>query len=122
VAFNQWQEYWLFGTGGVTPNHWGPMIDGRWYVDLVNHFVILALYGGFINFILYIASHILAVKAAVKTWRCSPDSRHRIMVFGFAATLIALDTTSMSVGIFGPPMLLSYILLGFLVSTTDGLR
>jgi hypothetical protein len=47
VAFNQWQEYWLFGTGGVTPNHWGPMIDGRWYVDLVNHFVILALYGGF---------------------------------------------------------------------------
>lgn len=122
VAFAQWREFWLFGMGGATPNHWGQMIDGRWYVDLVNHFIILSLYGGLINLILYVAAHVLAVKAAVRTWRSSPDERHKIMVFGFAATLIALDATSMSVGIFGPAVLLSYMLLGFLVSATGALR
>jgi hypothetical protein len=118
VAVSQWQEFWLFGVGGHTPNHWAAMIDGRKNIDLVNHHLILALYGGVPGLIMYIASHVIAIREAVRSWGLIRDQRYQKMIFGFAATLVALDIATMSVGLFGPALLLSYILLGFLISVT----
>jgi hypothetical protein len=38
------------------------------------------------------------------------------MVFGLSATIIALDLSGLSVGLFGPALLLSHIILGCMVS------
>ena len=122
VAFSQWQEFWLFGLGGKMPHHWADMIDGRGHIDVVNHFIIIALAGGILGLLLYIGSHIMAIRAAIHSWRLQRDNQVRNMIFGFTATLIALDFTSMSVGLFGPVLLLSYILLGFLVSASVNIR
>lgn len=120
VAFSQWREFWLLGVGDNWPHHWGAILDGRKHIDVVNHFIILALYGGFPGMIMYIASHVIAVRAAVRAWRLHRDDQIRQMIFGFAATLVALDLASYSVGLFGPVLLLSYILLGFIVSVSGG--
>ena len=116
VAFTRLEEFWLFGVGNNTPHHWGTAIDGRWYIDLVNHFLILALYGGIPALIIYALSHILAIRSAVYIWHKSNDDSYRKLIFGLAACLIALDVASMSVGLYGPAILLSYILLGIIVS------
>lgn len=122
VAITRLEEFWLFGVGNNTPHHWGTAIDGRWYIDLVNHFLILALYGGIPALIIYALSHILALRTAVCNWQLSNDQNYRKLIFGLAACLIALDVASMSVGLYGPAILLSYILLGILVSLSRDLK
>jgi hypothetical protein len=118
VAVSRWQEFWLFGVGGNSVNHWASLIDGRKHVDIVNHFVIIALYGGFVALIFYVLSHVIAIRSGISAWKQSGDTTYRDMMFSLMAALPALDLTSLSVGLFGPALLLSYILLGFLVSAS----
>jgi hypothetical protein len=120
IAVSQWQEYWLIGVGGNTPHHWAAMLDGRAHIDIVNNFIIIALYGGFPALFMFLASHYIAIKAAIKSFKNEQDIPHRKLIFGLAATLVALDISSMSVGLFGPALLLSYILLGLIISVTLG--
>ncbi len=116
VAFSQWREYWLVGVGSNWPHHWGEILDGRDHIDIVNHFLIVAIYGGVPALIMYVATHYLAMKKVIYAWRNDLNASRRNMLFAFGATLMALDIASMSVGLFGPPLLLSHILLGAMVS------
>lgn len=119
VAFSQWRDYWLIGVGTAWPTHWAALVDGRNHIDVVNHFVLIALYGGIPAVAMYLATHIIAVRMTVATWRTTEDTGRRSVLFGMAATLIALDLASMSVGLFGPALLLSHMLLGVLISLND---
>jgi hypothetical protein len=112
VAVAQLHEYWLVGYGAQLPNHWGALIDGRLHLDVVNQFVVVALYGGLPALIALVWSHGAAVRRCVVFWRRTEDIRIRQVVFGLAAALISLDFASMSVSLYGPPLLMSYVLLG----------
>jgi hypothetical protein len=116
VAVSHWQDFWLVGVGSNWPNYWALSIDARSHIDVVNHFLIIGLYGGVPGIIMYILSHVIAIRRGVHAWRNTSDIRRKRMIFGLGATLMALDVASMSVGLFGPPLLLSFILLGILVS------
>jgi len=116
VAVSRLHEFWLFGVGSNWPHHWGEIVDGRGHIDVVNNFLIIALYGGLPAWAMFLATHVSAIRQTVRAWQADRDSRRRQLLFGFAATLVALDFSSMSVGLFGPPLLLSHILLGVMVS------
>ncbi|MBL4666557.1 MAG: hypothetical protein JKY04_04205 [Sneathiella sp.] len=122
VAANQWHEFWLVGVGGNWPHHWGALLDSRLHIDVVNHFLIVGLYGGFPAMILYVAAHLRALKQIRRCRTQSKDEAQRVIIFGLGATLVALDVSSMSVGLFGPPLLLSNILLGLLISVSSPWR
>lgn len=118
VAFQQWRDFWLIGVGSNMPHHWADMIDYRDHVDVVNNFILVALYGGLPALVMFITAHVLAIKRTVAAWKQSVDEPQRQLLFGLASTLVALDFASMSVSLFGPPLLLSHILLGLLAGVT----
>ncbi|MEH6446988.1 MAG: hypothetical protein V7784_24100 [Oceanospirillaceae bacterium] len=118
VAVSQIQDFWLVGVGGDFPNHWGALIDGRLHVDIVNHFLIVGVYGGVLAMFFYIGSHVIAIKRSIRAWRMTLDPAQKGRLFSLAAILLALDFTSMSVGLFGPPLIFSNILLGTLVGVS----
>lgn len=113
VAISQWAEYWLIGVGGVWPHHWAALLDGRGHIDIVNNFLIITLYGGIPALFMYLLTHCLILKKSITSWKESNSNSYKKMVFGFVVTLIALNISSISVGLFGPVLLLSYILVGF---------
>ncbi len=116
VAVEQWRDYWIFGSSGIDINYWGGLLDGRRHIDLVNHFVIVAVNGGIPAFLMYVFSHVNAVRYGAKTRKTSKDPYRRKLIFFLISALIALDVSSMSVGLFEQPLILTNILLGMLVS------
>lgn len=119
VGVAQWRDYWLLGVGSNWPHHWAVLVDGRDHIDVVNYFLIIALYGGLPAMLMYITSHVIAFKSAVTAWKLGLDDVKRKLLFGLCVTLVALDFSSLSVGLFGPPLLLSNLLLGMLISVAQ---
>lgn len=118
VAVSRWQDYWLVGVGSGWPHHWAGLLDGRLYIDVVNNFIIIALYGGLPALFMYVAAHIIAVKRTMYAFNESKDLARKKLLFGLSAALIALDLSSLSVGLYGPALLLSYILMGMIMSVS----
>ncbi len=116
VAVSQWRDYWIFGVGSNLPHHWGALVDGRLHIDVVNHYLMVALYGGIPAVVMYISTHVIAVRMVIRVWKNDSDNARRQLLFGLATTLMALDFSSLSVGLFGPVLLLSNILLGCIVT------
>ena len=118
AAVSQWRDFWLVGVGSNWPHNWANLVDGRDHIDVVNHFLIVALYGGLPAMLMYIASHVIAIRQNAREWRNSDDDSYKKLLFALPATLIALDISSMSVGLFGPVLPLSHILLGLMVNAS----
>ncbi len=118
VAFSRLTEFWLIGVGADWPHHWGMLLDGRLHIDVVNHFLIVALYGGLPAMILYILSHWHALKRIVMLFGSTAGTTLRTTAFNLGVVLVSLDLSSMSVGLYGPPLLLSNVLLALIISVT----
>lgn len=119
VAFSRLSEFWAVGVGSQWPHHWGAILDGRQHIDVVNHYLIVALYGGLPAMFLYLASHSLAISRVVQLWKDGEAKGLRLLAFHLAVVLIALDFSCLSVGLFGPPLLLSHVLLALIVAVTQ---
>jgi hypothetical protein len=118
VAASHLSEFWLVGVGSQWPHHWAETLDGRNHVDIVNHFLLVALYGGLPALFMYIASHCIAISYVIDFWKSNADIPLRLVAFNLACVLIALDFSSMSVSLFGPPQILAHILLALIVAVT----
>jgi hypothetical protein len=116
VAVSHLSEYWAFGVGSQWPHHWGAEIDTRLHVDVVNHYVLVVLYGGLPSLVCYVGAIAGSVRAAAMVASNGPSPATQRLGFGLACTLIAIAVASMSVGLFGPPLLLTYILMGSMVA------
>jgi hypothetical protein len=112
VMMSHMDEYWLFGIGEKSTDHWIREIGGQGHLDIVNHFLLIAYLSGIMYTILYVAAHVAAITKAIKTYRNSITPRHRELIFCAIAGLVALDITSLSVGIYGPALIISHIMLG----------
>lgn len=119
IAVMQWKDYWIVGTGSNWPHHWAAMLDQRQHIDIVNNFIIIAVYGGLPSLIAFLIAHYKALKLSVYKFKNTDDTKTKKLVFGLAAGLIALDVASFSVGIYGAVLILSYILLGVLVTVSS---
>ncbi len=116
IAAAHLSEFWLVGVGSNWPIHWGVLLDDRESIDVVNHFLIVALNGGLAAMFLYIATHYLALTDVSKFRKSGKEMPMRIVAFNLACVLLALDFSSMTVSFFGPPLILSYVLLGLVVA------
>lgn len=119
IAASHLSDFWLFGVGTKWPHYWGAILDGRDHIDVVNNFLIVALYGGLPAMFLYVASHYLAISYVITIWKSGKSISLRHIAFNLACVLLALDFSSMSVGLYGPPLLLSYVLLALIVAVTQ---
>jgi hypothetical protein len=117
VAVNQLYEYWLFGFGGVSPAHWGMMVDGRTIIDIVNNYVIVATTGGLAALFIFVAIQVLCFKRAVLFWKT--EEYLKIFGFGTACLLLSFMLGTISVGVFGPMLIFSYLVYGLLSSPLD---
>lgn len=122
IAVSQWRDYWIVGVGSNWPHHWAQLLDGRQYIDVVNNFVIIALYGGLPALFMYLSMHVIAIRRSIAAFQADEDTARRKLLFGLAATLLALDFSSMSVGLFGPALSLSFILVGMMISIATAWR
>ncbi|HYE61213.1 MAG TPA: hypothetical protein VD997_04385 [Phycisphaerales bacterium] len=121
VAVKYLPNYWAVGYGGKTLDNWGPDIDGRTIVDMVNNYVLLAASGGVLAALLYIGVKIAALVTLIKCYR-QGEPAVKAVAFGLASVLIALSFSELSVGLFGPPLLLSFITLGMSISCAEWLE
>ena len=113
VAVLNLPEYWMFGYGSPEnyPHHWGGQIDGRRHVDVVNHYVLLAIYSGILSPLLYLIVHGLVLREAASTWKIA-GLRVRRMAYLQAATLVGVALGCMAVSLFAPAHGLIYMLMG----------
>lgn len=118
VAVKYLPNYWAVGYGGKTLDSWGPDIDGRAFVDMVNNYVLLATSGGALATLLYIGVKIAALVILVRCYQRG-EPAIKPVAFGLASVLIALSFSELSCGLFGPPLLLSFITLGMSVSCAE---
>jgi hypothetical protein len=118
IATSHLSEFWLIGVGSNWPIHWGIQLDNRESIDVVNQFLIVALNGGLPAMFLYIATQYLAISYVITFWN-SGDGPLRIVAFNLACVLLATNFASMTTNLFGPPMLLSYVLLALVVAVTQ---
>ncbi len=116
VAVNHLPEYWALGFGGRTPHYWAMEIDGRLHVDLVNQYVIVATNGGLLALAAYIAVIVGAVRSAARVAAQRADPAASQTGFLFVCVLLSISLATMSVGLFGPPLLLTNVLMGAMVS------
>ncbi len=122
VMLSHLDEYWLFGIGLGNVDHWITEIGGQANLDIVNHFLLIAFLSGITATILYITIHFLAIWRAYKTYCKMQGSPEKEIVFGFIAILVASDITSLSVGIYGPALIISNIVLGIVASFSQSNR
>jgi hypothetical protein len=118
VAVKYLPNYWAVGYGSQTLDKWGPEIDGRNMVDMVNHYIILATTGGLLAMFLYIGIKIAALVTLIRCYQHAEPAMKPV-AFGLASMLLALSFSELSVGLYGPPLLLSFITLGFSVSCAE---
>jgi hypothetical protein len=118
VAVEHADDYWAFGAAGNSLAHWGQKIDGRGMVDMVNNYIIVACYGGVLALILYLVIKVGVLFCLVRAFKTgSPGMRP--ITFAMGALFLGLSICEVSVGIYGPALLFSYILMGCSVSTAE---
>jgi hypothetical protein len=120
VAIRQWRDYWLFGAGGRSVDHWGPLVDGRSFVDLVNNYVCIALSGGILGLVLYVGAQCAAIRNVAAAFRAARQPERRSEMFSLACLMIAQMVSGFQIATLGPTNLLTFILLGMM--TTGNIR
>lgn len=119
VMINHLDEYWFVGNEGRSTDQWVSEIGGQASLDIVNHYLLLAFSNGLLAALLYIAVHVLVIKRAVAAYQGSQVLFEKKVMFGLIAAIITIDVTSMSVGLFGPALIMSNIILGLTVAVSD---
>ncbi len=119
VMLSHIDEYWAIGIGGKSTDHWIDEIGGQASLDIVNHFLLLAYLSGVMAPILYLTAHIIAIKKAIKAYNSPSPKKYKRFIFCLASAIVALDITSLSVGIYGPSLIISNMMLGGLVSMSQ---
>jgi hypothetical protein len=114
VVVSHFSEYWAFGMGDKDYSSWGVEINGLPWVDMVNNYLIYAVEGGVIAVLLYLLLKIVLLSEAAVTYKRG-SSLVRPIAFAQGAAFVALSIAEMSVGLFGPVLLLSFLFAGGLV-------
>ena len=107
--------HWLAGFGQADPG-WGPRIDMRDFTDIVNHYVLVLVRYGLIGLIPFIAILIAISKRLAGALRICISEEERWLVWCVTASLFGLLGGIFSVSLFGQPIVLFYMIMGFSVA------
>jgi O-antigen ligase len=104
--------HWLTGYGFADPG-WSAKIDNRNHTDVVNHYLLILCRYGVMGLIPFIALIILAFNAIIKAFQMSILEEDRWLIWCLAGALFGLLVAMLTVSLFGPPISVLFILLGF---------
>jgi hypothetical protein len=114
VAISHLDEYWAVGYGDKDFSHWGYDINAMGWVDVVNNYVMHAVQGGIAALVLYVTLKVLVMREAVAGYR-KGSPLVRPIAYAQGAALLALSAAEMSVGLFGPALLMSFLFAGGMI-------
>ncbi|MBE7636397.1 hypothetical protein GUA87_06035 [Sneathiella sp. P13V-1] len=116
VAFSELGSYWLFGYGSNLPHYWGGMVDGRPIIDIVNHYILVAVYGGLMALVLFLSITWLAYRNIFKLKLHTLPKKERYVGFSLIAILFSLNVAMLSVSFYDTPNKYYFALLGIMIS------
>jgi hypothetical protein len=105
--------HWLTGFGYNVEPGWCRSIDGRNRTDVVNHYLLVLCRFGLVGFLPFLAMNIVAVKQLVGTFRASLPRSDKWLIWCLGAGLFGLAGAFMSIGLFGPPNSVYFMMIGF---------
>jgi hypothetical protein len=103
--------HWLTGYGQDIDTGWGPKIDGRDFVDMVNHYLLILQLYGLVGFVPFLAMNVAVVKKLVDAYKASTLDSDRWMVWCLSAGFFGLYCAFMSVSLFGQPTTIYYMMI-----------
>lgn len=104
--------HWLTGYGQVDPG-WGPRIDFREFTDIVNHYVLVLARYGLVGLVPFIAVLVAVFKKLVEALRLSASEEDRWLTWCVLAALFGLLGGFFTVSLFGQPVVVFYMIMGF---------
>jgi hypothetical protein len=104
--------HWLTGYGQVDPG-WGPRIDFREFTDIVNHYILVLARYGLVGLVPFIAVLVAIFKRLVQALRMSVSQEDRWLVWCVLAALFGLLGGFFTVSLFGQPVVVFYMIMGF---------
>lgn len=111
VAIMKLPEYWMFGYGMVDPG-WGPLIDTGGRTDIVNQYILEAVYHGLGGLVIFISMLWAAVAGLRRLAIFSRDEWSKDIAWSIGIAIVALAVVFFSVGVFGKFTSVFYSLLG----------
>lgn len=104
--------HWLTGYGYNVEPGWCRSIDGREHTDVVNHYLLVLCRFGLVGFIPFIAMNIVAIRQLIITYKESVLRADKWLIWCLGAGLFGLAGAFMSIGLFGPPNSVYYMMIG----------
>lgn len=105
--------HWLTGFGFRDPG-WGPKIDGRAGVDIVNHYILVLSQYGLVGLMSFLSLIMSAAKKLNEAYITAVESDQWLiwcLAGGLFGTLVSMN----SVSLFGQPRIVFFIMLAFCV-------
>jgi len=107
--------HWLAGYGQADPG-WGPKIDYRDFTDIVNHYVLVLVRYGLIGLVPFIVLLVAVLKRLIDSFRMRISQEETWIAWCVLASLFGLLGGLFSVSLFGQPIVVFYMIMGFAVT------
>jgi len=104
--------HWLTGFGFQDPG-WGPKMDGRASVDIVNHYILVLSKYGLVGLVPFLALIMGAAKKLIEAYRVAVLESDQWLIWCLAGGLFGVLAGMNSVSLFGQPRMVFYMMLGF---------
>lgn len=113
--------------GGMSGHWWtgfGYNVDPGWYrkiydfelhdhTDVVNHYLLVLGKFGLIGFVPFLAMNLAATKRLVAAYKASTLDSDKWLIWCLSAGMFGLALAFMTVSIYGPPITVYYMMIGF---------
>ncbi len=106
--------HWLAGYGLADPG-WGPRIDHRPFTDIVNHYVLVLVRYGLTGLIPFIALLIAVSRRLIDAFRMRISQEETWLAWCVLAAFFGLLGAMFSTSLFGQPIVVFYMIMGFAV-------
>lgn len=103
--------HWIAGFGYNADPGWGPIIDTRSYVDIVNHYILVLVRFGLIGFIPFVMMNVEAIKRLRLSDKLASQKGDHWLIWCVGASLFGMYCSFMSVALFEQILTLFYVIL-----------
>lgn len=107
--------HWLTGYGQADPG-WGPKIDYRDFTDIVNHYILVLVRYGLVGLIPFVVLLIGVIRRLFDAFRMRISQGETWLAWCVLSALFGLLGGLFSVSLFGQPIVVFYMIMGFAVT------
>lgn len=102
--------HWM--TGGPSGVQWAASIDGRQYVDIVNHYILILYLYGLVGLLPFLCMVTAAIKKLVQSFKICVSESDKWIVWCLSGGMFGVLLAVISVSLFGQPLTVFFMMLG----------